>query len=277
MEKRPASDSASQSGTSPTAPTSVIKLGPPEKLAGPMVPTSLELSSSGDGLLFQNTRGDWEVMQLGSEPTVVRLETKRDPRKGAISRDNRYAAIANWEQGAAAAWDGRSGKHLADLAIGRHGLLQFSPDGRFLAATPDGVTLWSSHDWRRIAELHAHGTTPTGMGIAFSPDSRALAVGELNGILRLVDPATGKDWARWSRWDLNVASVMAFSPDQRWLVTSSTDERSPARVWNLVAMRRELAVRGVDMPTDVLRTADGSSAIEGPLEVLLDDGGLFPR
>ncbi|MGD9723606.1 MAG: hypothetical protein AB7O59_19895 [Pirellulales bacterium] len=125
-----------------------------------------------------------------------------------------------------------------------------------------------------MGELHAHGTTPTGLGITFSPDSRVLAVGQPNGVLRLVDPFTGNDWADLTHWDQNVHAIMAFSRDQRYLVTSPIDGRSPAHVWDLRAMRSELVRRGLDWPANVL--AEGTRPpLEGQLEVVLDDGGLI--
>ena len=70
------------------------------------------------------------------------------------------------------------------------------------------------------------------------------------------------------------ASTLAFSPDQHWLVISSTDESSPTQVWDLVALRGELAKRGLDLPADVLRPADNAE-MSGPLQVELDDAGIF--
>ncbi len=166
---------------------------------------------------------------------------------------------------------------MADLRIDRHGVIQFSPDGKVFAATPDGVTLWRTNDWQRIHQLHAQGTTPTGLGLAFSPDSRVLAVGQVNGVLELIDAISARPWAHISRWDARVASVMAFSADQRWLVTSSSDERSPALVWDLTAMRRELSQRHLDWPADVLRA--GEIMPPSRLEVHLDEsviGQTFP-
>jgi WD40 repeat protein len=249
-----------------------VRIGPPEKLTGSIVPNSLSTNPSGKSLVFEDSSG-WAVLHT-NDSSLVHLQTKHDPRKSAVSPDNRYAVIANWEAGGAATWDAETGAHLADLNIGRCGVVEFSPDGHLLAATPDGVTLWRTGDWQRVRQLHAHGTTPTGLGIAFSPDSRLLAVGQANGILRLVDPGTGNDWAHLTHFDMSVAEVMKFSPDQRYLVTSGVDDRSTTLIWDVSGMRSELERRGLDWPADVLAVAAAPS-LEGELEIVLDDGGLL--
>ncbi len=134
-------------------PRTIIQLGPAEKIGGPIVPTSLAINASGETLVFEDDRG-WALMHLNNDSSTTRLHTRGDPRKSAISNDSRYAAVANWESGGVTVWNGQSGAHLADLEVGRCGVPHFSPDGRFLAATPDGVTLWSTGDWRRTASLH---------------------------------------------------------------------------------------------------------------------------
>jgi WD40 repeat protein/tRNA A-37 threonylcarbamoyl transferase component Bud32 len=252
----------------------VIRFGPPEKLTGPIVPTSLSISASAESMIFEDSTG-WAVLHTADKAAAVRLQTTGDPRKSAVSNDNRFAAIANWDNIGASVWDAGSGTLLATLPLGFCGVLQFSPDGRLLAATPDGVTLWRTSDWQRVSELHAAGTTPTGLGLAFSPDSRVLAVGQPNGILRLVDPVSGQDWVCVTQADLNITSILAFTPDQRHLVTSSIDERLPGQIWDLTAMRRELARRGIELPAEVLSPAATVSAIDGEVEVVLDDGGLL--
>jgi eukaryotic-like serine/threonine-protein kinase len=257
----------------PSARTTIVQFGPPEQLTGPIEPTSLSTNAQGESLVFRGSDG-WAVARLDGRFEKVRLQTKHDPRRSAVSNDNRYAAIANWERAGVAIWDVTSGAHLADLAVGQHGVVRFSPDGRLLAATPDGVTLWSTGDWRRVGQLQAHGTTPTGLGITFSPDSRVLAVGQSNGILRLVDPTSGNDWASLSHWDLSGAVSLAFSPDQRYLITSSLDERSPAQIWDLTVMRRELTQRGLNWPTEVLAPATSASPMAGQLEMVFDGGDL---
>lgn len=254
-----------------SAPPMILRVGAHEQLAGPIVPSSITVNQGGDTLMYQDAEG-WAVLDLESGRKAVRLRAQVDARMAAISEDGQFAAIANWHQGGATIWNAASGEPVADLGIDRHGVVQFSPNGKLFAATPDGVTLWRTKDWRRIHQLHAQGTTPTGLGLAFSHDSRVLAVGDVNGGLELIDPTSARPWAHLSRWDMRVASVMAFSADQRWLVTASSDERSPALVWDLTAMRRELSQRDLDLPSDVLRA--GRSLPPSRLKVYLDESAI---
>ena len=245
---------AAQSGpaASPEPPQLVttLQFGPPEKLSEFSVPSSVAIDCAGESLLFQDEHG-WAIRTLQEPATSLRLHTKDDPRKGAISALRQSVVIANWEAGGAGLWNLTNGEQVAKLSIGRHGVVQFSPNGELLAASPDGVTVWSTNDWQCIQRLRAFGTTPTGLGMAFSPDSRVLAVGQLNGILAMVDPRFGTEWARLSRGGLSVASMICFSSDQRWLLTASNDERSTVYVWDWSALRNELVERDLDLPADV--------------------------
>jgi WD40 repeat protein len=237
-------------------------------------PACSAINSRGETVVFQDEHG-WAVKQFYRDTGIIRLSTKGDPRTSAVSDDNRFVAIANWENNGSTVWDAHSGKFLAHLAAGPHGIVQFSPDSRLLAATPDGVTVWRTSDWQRIRQLHAEGTTPSGLGMAFSPDSRVLAVGSIHGVLGLIDPLTGNEWARLSYQDFTVASTIAFSSTLQSLITSSVDIHSPALVWDLVAMRHELSNRGLDLPGDILRSSTSPKPFEDHFGVVFDDLDLI--
>ncbi|HEX5443267.1 MAG TPA: hypothetical protein VFW87_05550, partial [Pirellulales bacterium] len=163
------------------------------------------------------------------------------------------------------------------LDSGRHGVPLFSPDAKYLATTPGGVTLWRTGDWKPLRQLHAQGTTPTGLSIAFSPDSRVLAVGHPGSAIRLIDPATGNEWAHLRGSDASTAAIMGFSPDQRLLIASTTDQRLPAQVWDLSAIRRALRKRGLDWRADVLESRPATPGFEGAIEVVLEHNGVFAK
>jgi hypothetical protein len=64
-----------------------------------------------------------------------------------------------------------------------------------------------------------------------------------------------------------------FTPNQRWLITASVDERSPAQIWDLQALRKELADRGLDWAPDILQPT-AEDHFQESLEVVLD-GGVY--
>jgi WD40 repeat protein len=216
---------------------------------------------------------------LGSreDRKTISIEPEGDPRKSSVSDDNRYMAVCGWEHGGAEVWSAQSGNRLAKLNCGRHGVPLFSPDGKYLVTSPDGVTVWRTGDWKEIRGLNAVGTTPTGLGIAFSSDSRALAVSDASGAISLLDPETGTEWAKLSDRLMSIATIMAFSRDQRWLITSSFNENVPAQVWDLAAMRDALKAHNLDWPAEVLHAGASESYVEGPIEVAVDDDGRFKK
>lgn len=267
-----------QSAGSKQEVKTVVRYDSAQRLADSIVPWTLSVNASGKTMAYlRDTPEGWIIAddEPGGKRFVVVPDG--DPRKSGVSDDNRYVAIAGWEQGGAGIWDAQSGQKLTQLNAGRHAVPHFSPDGKFLATTPNGVELWRTGDWTFLRRLDAIGTTPIGLGIAFSPDSRALAVGNVSGPIDLVDPSTGNEWARLTPRESTISALLAFSPDQRWLVASPSDERTPAQVWDLAALREALAERGLDWPADVLRAAPSEVGFEDHLEIEIEDQGIFSR
>jgi WD40 repeat protein len=256
-------------GPSNESTRQVLRFGPPQRLNGPVYPRSLSQGAVDQAFAFTERTG-WAVMT--GHQTKIRLETDPDARLAAVSGDGRLA-ICNWELGGASVWEAATGRHLVDLKFGRYGAPTFSPDNRWLATTPDGVRLWRTSDWQMVHELHASGTTPNGLGIGFSADSRVLAVSQPTGVVRLVDPETGKDWAQLSHAGLGVPARIIFSPDQSRLITLPLEDEQAPRVWDLAAMRHELRERDLDWPADVLVSRERPAFL--PTEIEINDSGLL--
>src|SRR5262249_16283935 len=109
----------------------------------------------------------------------------------------------------------------------------------------------------------------------FSPDSRVLAVGHVGGAISLLDPATGIEWAKLPDRHSATAMIMSFSPDQRWLITASSNETAPAQVWDLAPMRHELAKHGLRWPKEVLEFTPSEQVYGDRIEVIFADTTLF--
>jgi WD40 repeat protein len=109
-----------------------------------------------------------------------------------------------------------------------------SPDGTMLAliSSPllgQPVTLYSTRDWasERSIPIGDGPTHPDGaQAVAFSPDSRTLAIGLLGGKVMLVDLTKPDASARvieiYPPTNLTGVQALAFSPDGKLLATGST-------------------------------------------------------
>src|SRR5262249_35326030 len=110
---------------------------------------------------------------------------------------------------------------------------------------------------------------------AFSPDSKVLAVEAGSGAVRLLDPVTGREFARMDDPNEDRARSLTFSTDGSQLFASAMD--SPAvHAWDLRAIRAELAKRDLDWNLPAYPpAADLKDA--PPLQVTVDLGDLVPR
>jgi tetratricopeptide (TPR) repeat protein len=124
--------------------------------------------------------------------------------------------------------------------------------------------LWAVDGWQQGAEVG-------GGPFAFSPDSKLLAVETGSGVVRLVDSDSGREYA--SLEDPNQDRVyqgMSFTSDGTRLVTTNTDSNS-IHVWDLRAIRQELAKLGLDWDLLPYPPAD-PRADQKPLQVQVDLG-----
>src|SRR5262249_14802863 len=119
-----------------------------------------------------------------------------------------------------------------------NGGVGFSPDGRWLAASSGGLRLWAVDGSKPGPEIG-------GAPFAFSQDGKLLAVGTGDGAVRLLDPESGREYARREVSNLSRATPLTFTPDGGRLVIANRDSGS-IKVWDLRAIRAELAKVGLD-------------------------------
>ena len=115
----------------------------------------------------------------------------------------------------------------------------------------------------------------------FSPDSRLVVVVEPNQVLRLVELETGRTLARLESPDLCSVAAVAFSPDGSRLVVTTKDRPTPAvHVWDLRAIRKDLAGMGLDWDAPAYSEddlANPSASPLPPLQVDFGNAGPAPR
>lgn len=114
-----------------------------------------------------------------------------------------------------------------DLALA----LSWSLDGSLLAAAVgENVHLVEAHT---LAELRLLPVGAWAVSLAFSPDSKRLALAVKDGSVQVWDPAAGQLVCRLVAHHPGAKSV-AFSPDGRWLASTGND--AYVRVWNISAI-----------------------------------------
>jgi WD40 repeat protein/HEAT repeat protein len=96
--------------------------------------------------------------------------------------------------------------------------LAYSPDGKLMATLRDGisVSIWNAETGEVVSRPRI--TLVGIMGAVFSPDSKQLAVGGMDGLVQIIDLAS---WVEVYTLRCHEAWItgMAYSPDGRWFVT----------------------------------------------------------
>jgi WD40 repeat protein len=237
-----------------------VRFGPPEPL--PLPPTVNPLSQTPDGRFraVAFARGAWVVSP--DAPAGAWVGSGKDIRRVALTSDGKCVATGEFRGEKVVVWDVKSGRKVFEVAnLGTPGFLALSPDDRWLACTGTLFRVWDVQARREVALIEEAAWRGEA---AFSPDSRVLAVDTGLGEVRLLEPATGREYARLT--DPNQDRVVpTFSSDGGLLIGVSEDSRA-VRVWDLRAIRRGLAELGMDWELPEL-PPEPEPAITGPLRV----------
>ncbi len=104
----------------------------------------------------------------------------------------------------------------------------FSPDGAWLAisSTDDTIALYRTRDFAPVRTFSIRGAGQRGLldgptPVAFSPDSRVMAIGDRMGEVQLFDTSSQRALGRPIRADTHSLTAVTFNPDGRSLVTTS--------------------------------------------------------
>jgi serine/threonine protein kinase/WD40 repeat protein len=249
------------------APTStgVVRIGPPHKLP---LPAITHIACSQDGKVLAMTQGDGGLVLHNDRPNeLVRAHHHYDVRNIAISPDGRLVATGSHWGLHVKVWEARTGNLVVELPVGPVAISTFSPDGRWLAARGGswGVCrLWAVDSWREGPAID----TSMLPAFAFSPDSKLLAVGTSQGIIRLVDPDTGREYARMEDPNQQQIETLTFSPDGTQLVVTAGAGQS-CHVWDLRDLGQSLAQLGLawELPSSLRR---GSEDGRQPLRLCIE-------
>jgi WD40 repeat protein len=191
----------------------------------------------------------------------------------AVSPDGRWVATGSQTGAGVKVWDARTGEPVRELVPQEDGgRVGFSPDGVWLATRGSRLRLWAVGSWQEGPVLSG----VPGPAFAFSPAENLLAAETGYAAVRLVEPGTGRECARLEEPDQVRVTWTCFSPDGTQLLTSGGGDAAWVRVWDLRALRAELAQRGLDW--DLPPYPPAGAATEAPkLRVEVDLGDPAPK
>ena len=228
--------------------TGALHLGTPEKLPVPGIYNRLAQSANRKVLASAQFPG--AVVLFADQPQrLLELGPHDDARSVAVSPKGQWIATGRFSHpGGAKVWDAKTGKLAADLPVGSYCQVVFSPDGERLLTDAGGasphngqIRVWKVGTWAEVPfEEPLKGAAP-----AFSPDGKLLVVETGVGVARLLDPKTGREYARLEDPNQDRTDHFTFSPDSAQMV-SATGDGHCLHIWDLRALRRRLAEMGLD-------------------------------
>jgi WD40 repeat protein/serine/threonine protein kinase/Flp pilus assembly protein TadD len=249
------------------ASAGLVRIGPPQRL--PLPGAGLpEFACSPDGRVVASAQFWGALVWHRDRPEErIRLTPHDEARSVSVSPDGRWVATGSHGQGGAKVWDAATGRFVKDLMPTQPFVnVRFSPDGKWLATAGGVCRLWAVESWQEGPSLGV-----TSGAVAFSADGKLLAVETGQNTVRLLDPDTGREYARLEDSNQDRAWIMAFSPDGTQLVVNG--ESQSLHVWDLRAIRAELARRGLDW--DLPSYPPAVEPPEAPpLRVRVDTAGL---
>ncbi len=250
------------------AATGVVRIGPPRNL--PLPGNDCWIAARRDGRVVASAQRWGGLVWHQDRPgKPIPLSPHEDTRYIAVSPDGRWVATGSHWGTKVKIWDARKGgEPTHELPLEAGYWVRFSPDGLWLGTSGGGYRLWAVDTWQE-------GPPIGGRAFAFSPEGKLLAVEMGHGVIRLVNPESGREYARLEDPNQDRAHNLCFSSDGAQVVSCTSGNWS-VHVWDLRILRGHLAEMGLNWDWPPYPPAE-ESAERKPLQTQVDLGDILTR
>lgn len=214
------------------------------------------MSSDGSRVAVSNQIRQSIFIFSFEEPNLWRsIYTFPDVNGVQLSPDGKWVFSASWPIPNARIWDAVTGSQVKDLRGSSPVFASFSPDGRrFAYSSSQKGEVVEVGTWKHIANIPPEESGLKSSAIAYSPDSRLLAIVRGNNVIQLLESQSLKEIARLESPDPQGVAQLAFSPDGGRLAAVATTH--VVHLWDLRQLRSRLSSLDLDwdhpsIPADV--------------------------
>jgi serine/threonine protein kinase/WD40 repeat protein len=207
-----------------------------------------------------------QVFRTDTFEKVSETGTQLGMRFGDLSPDGLLFASGAWHAPGVKVWDTRTGELVKRLpADDEHkettATVAFSPDGRNLVvATTYEICFWEVGSWSITRRLPGNNVLAA---MAFSNDGRTFASTHLRNKICLRDATTGQVLAELEAPNSGMIGGLAFNQDGTQLFARESVDA--VRMWDLGAIRRQLAEMGLDWEQLPYQVASSPAANSAPV------------
>jgi len=184
-------------------------------------------------------RGFVEIWDVAGRRRIKTLDPNEghlvafSPRGDWLATDGGEKQIRLWRT---ATWELAAPLTLAGSAL----VLKFSPDGTRLASLsgPDEVTVWEVDQWTVVRRIRGVRLISSHFGaFDFSPDGKALAIGDYGHCLQVVNLASGNADVNIPEAHSQGITSVAWSPTGSIIASGSGYVGGPIRLWDAASGR----------------------------------------